>query len=96
MNQWLDKKRRIYIRIPNLHSGFVTADQARTLFRKMEKRLQTESFSIQSEDGTEEKQWLVRARWTFYDRSLDETYTYSVEIGWEYRKGWKLVFFQAK
>lgn len=97
MNQWLGEKNRLYIRIPNLQTGFVTPDQAKELFLKMEKRFETKRFSVISDEGSEQNRWLIRARWVLYDRDLDDTFEYTIEFGWEYSgKRWRLVIMQAK
>ncbi len=97
MAAWVDEQSRIYLRIPNLQTGFVTADQARRLFKEMEKRFDTRKFKLITDEGSPESRWLIRAQWSFFDRNFDRTFTYTIELGWEYtRKVWRLVIFQAQ
>ena len=94
---YLPERGRVYIRIPNVRTGFLTADQVRAALKKMEQRLRTRAFRIVEDEGSEHNRWLVRGRWRVYDTVLEREFQYTVEIGWDFRgRRWQLVVLQTR
>jgi hypothetical protein len=97
LSVYLSSEGRVYVRLPNLRSGFLTADQAQALFQEMERRLETRAFQVVQDEGSERNRWLVRGTWRFYDRAHGKDFEYSVELGWEFReRAWQLIVFQTR
>jgi len=97
LGAYLSSEGRIYVRIPNLRSGFLTADQAQALFQEMERRLETRAFQVVQDEGSEQNRWLVRGAWRFHDRAHGKDFEYTVELGWEFReRAWRLIVFQTR
>lgn len=97
MNRWAPEGGRVYVRIPNLESGFIPPAQLSQLFQKMENRLDTRQFRISSDTGQEKNRWIVRAHWVVYDKNLKEEFKYNLEVGWEsLHESWRLIIIQAQ
>ncbi len=94
---YLSSEGRVYVRIPNLRSGFLTADQAQALFQEMERRLETRAFQVVQDEGSERNRWVVRGAWRFHDRAHGKDFEYTVELGWEFReRAWRLIVLQTR
>lgn len=97
LSAYLSSEGRIYVRIPNLRSGFLTADQAQALFQEMERRLETRAFQVVQDEGSERNRWLVRGAWHLHDRAHGKDFEYTVELGWEFReRAWRLIVLQTR
>ncbi|MCS7312986.1 MAG: hypothetical protein NZ742_08765 [Acidobacteria bacterium] len=97
LSVYLSPEGRTYVRIPNLRSGFLTADQAQALFQEMERRLETRAFQVVQDEGSERNRWLVRGAWHFHDRAHGKDFEYTVELGWEFRdRAWRLIVLQTR
>ncbi len=94
---YLPERGRVYVRIPNVRTGFLTTDQVQAVLKKMEQRLRTRAFRLIEDEGSRDNRWLVRGRWRVYDTVLEREFQYTVEIGWDFRgRRWQLVVLQTR